>query len=215
MLLALAAATLSQPVHASLVGQSFDFNFMQTGPDKNASDLNRAYNASGAELAAGDGGNIDGIGALLNGSSIDILSDSIEFSLRGGGAPHSTGFESTGFSTDARFRISGFGASLNSLFEIAPGDVFALEFDNLIGVALGTQLVLNNDDAVAGNNYIDLFVGSLGIGTPLDIGSVTLKVDRAMQPPSAIPLPAALPLMLTALGLLGLLSRRRRASLPR
>jgi len=80
LLLAAACAVFAAPTQASLVGETFDFSFIETG-FATVSDLDRAYMDPGAELAAGDEGNLDDEGILLAGTNIDIFADSIVFSL--------------------------------------------------------------------------------------------------------------------------------------
>lgn len=130
------------------------------------------------------------------------MEDSIVFTLRGGVPAHSTGFQTTGAPADAKYGISIFD-TLDNLFDLGVGDSFEVVLDNVTGVNLGTQLVLTD-------SFIDLFIGTLGIGAALDIGTITLQVDRAVLNP--VPIPAALPLMLSALGLIGFITRRQRTA---
>jgi hypothetical protein len=203
LLLSVACAVFSVPGHASFVGESVIFSYMDSGNNvSNASTPVNLTAMSDPELFAGDGSAIDAAFFLISPTSIDILEDSIVFTLRGGGPGHSAGFQTTGAPADAKYRISIFDTLVN-LFDLAAGDTFAVALDNVVDVNLGTELMLTD-------SFIDLFIGSLGIGDVLDIGTITLQVDRAVLNP--VPIPAALPLMLSALGLIGFMARRRRAA---
>ena len=202
-LLSVTCAVFSAPGQASFVGESVVFSYVDSGNNVvNSSTPVNLTSMSDPELFAGDGSAIDLAFFLLAPTSIDILEESIAFTLRGGGPGHSSGFQMTGAPADAKYRIAIFD-TLANLFDLAAGDTFTVALDNVVGVNLGAQLVLTD-------SFIDLFIGTLGIGDALDIGTITLSVDRAVLNP--VPIPATLPLMLSALGLIGFMARRRRAA---
>ena len=66
--------------------------------------------------------------------------------------------------------------------------------------------VLTVDD-LAGNYYI--LVKGIHSGASSYNGNISLTAAEIINPPSEVPLPAALPLMAVGLGLFGLMSRRR------
>ena len=82
---------------------------------------------------------------------------------------------------------------------VALGDVIS-PFPNL-------SLAFLTSDDLAGNYYI-LVKGS-HLGASSYNGNISLTADDVINPPSEVPLPAALPLMAAGLGIFGLMSRRR------
>ena len=203
LLLTMALALFSVAAKASLVGTTVDFTFKETGfPDSLESNV--TVTDPGIELD-GSGSN-QLVDDFIMGSS-----ESIVFTIEGIDPVAGTPFNLPGFGGDARYEISGFDDTLLNLFEINPGDSFQIATSNvwadvaMTPLTLGTELVVDT-----GLNVITLFMASLHIGEIADgpdLGTITLSVDRA--PPAVIPIPAALPLMLSALAAIGFLARRR------
>lgn len=191
----LACLLVTAPANASFIGQTLDFEFTESGY------LPETKNGvvvvdPGFELAFGDLSDIaDNI--MFDGEFIDVGIDTITFSIRGDGPDYGVaGYQTTGFGADATYTISGFDTDFLSLFEVPALDFIGMEVDNILGVSLGTELIIGAD-------FISLTIGTLGVGEVLgglDVGTITLR---------AVPVPAALPLLLTGLFALGLVSRRR------
>jgi len=142
-------------------------------------------------------------GGILEGTSIEfstIGSNTVTFNLRGDGAAHSeAGYQTTNYGPDAVFVLSGFSKSLLELFEVVDAGLLGVVSENVVGVSLGNELLI--DYAL---NTITLKIGTLGVldGGDTDIGSITFGV---------VPIPAALPLMLSGLVLIGFIARRKKA----
>ena len=172
-------------------GQAMNVTF-QDGVFPDLTDAIVAGNAD-PDIAYLDGTNI-GDGIMLDFEFIDFADTSVTFQLRGDGGVHPTaGYQTTGLPQDSRYVLSLTGAD----FSIGSVSVGALT--DMIGVAVGSEVTFD-----AKNIYFD--ISTLGIKevTPgADIGSVTLNVEF-------VPVPAALPLMLSGLAGLALFVRRRR-----
>jgi hypothetical protein len=144
----------------------------------------------GVELAFGDGTAI-GDGIMLDGEYIDIKAASIVFSIRGDGPAYTgsgcSNCQTTGLGSDAKYTLSDFNWGGSQTI----GNV-TVTLDNIWGVALGSEVFFSPTS-------ISLDIGTLGVG-PLvngpDLGTVTLNV-------SFVPVPAALPLLLSGLFALG------------
>ena len=213
LLLTMAMALFSVAAKASLVGTTVDFTFKETG-FADSLESNVSVVDPGLELDGGGSNQLVDDFIMSSNESIDLGVDTIVFTLEGLDPVSGTSapiLNTTGFTGDARYEISGFDDTLLNLFEIGAGDNFAIVTSNIWGdaaqtpLSLGTELIVDTT-----SNIITLFMASLHIGEIAgapDLGTITLYVDRA--PPSVIPLPAALPLMLSALGLIGFLARRR------
>ena len=137
-----------------------------------------------------DGSNI-GDGIMLDFEFIDFADTSVTFSLRGDGPAHATsGYQTTGL--DGSYTIT----LTNADFSI--GSVSIGLMTDMIGVELGTEVTFNGS-----NIFFDIStLGILEVTPGADIGSITLNVEF-------VPIPAALPLMLSGLAGLALVSRRR------
>lgn len=168
-------------------GEAIDVSF--TGPDGELTDAIVA--GAGQELSYRDGTNI-GNGIMLDFEFIDINDTAVTFNLRGDGPAHTTaGYQTTGLTGSYIISLA---AADFSISNVALGTV-----TDTIGVTLGSSVTFD-----ASSIYFD--ISTLGIReiTPgADIGSVTLNVEF-------VPIPAALPLMLSGLTGLFLLSHRRK-----
>jgi len=146
---------------------------------------------TGPEIAYLDGSDI-GDGIMLDFEFIDIDDTSVTFNLRGDGPAHPTdGYQTTGLAGSYTISLT---AADFSISNVSLGTI-----TDTIGVAVGSEVTFD-----AGNIYFD--ISTLGIReiTPgADLGTVTLNVEF-------VPIPAALPLMLSGLAGLLLLSRRRK-----
>ena len=217
LLLAIAIAALSLPVRASLVGQTVDFTFLETG-FSNVAVSNVAVTDPGVELDGNDTPQnaIRQAEIMSNSESIDLGALSIVFTIESlFEDPVNNSLETTGFEGDARYEISGFDQSLLALFEIGAGDTFAIALDNISGVSLQSDTTAGSGLVVdTSTNVITLFMASIRIGNEIvggpDIGTITLSVNEADI--GVVPLPAALPLMLSALAIIGFVARRRQSA---
>lgn len=190
---------VSAPSYASFLNTNVDFTYSDDVPTTLVKSGVPVVDP-GRELFGTDGSPID-LGVLYDDEYIDIGGSSIVFGLRGGAAAHSNGYETWDVISTGMFRID-FETGTLALFEtLTAADVVLTD---IIGVTLGTQLIAN-----IGLDFLTLKVGTLGINAIADFGTVALNFTA--KPPSAVPIPAALPLMLSGLALIGFLSRRRRA----
>ena len=143
-----------------------------------------------------DGLNI-GNGIMLTGEFIDIDATSVIFNLRGDGSAHSSGYQTTGLDASARYTLTLTAADF-SIGNVSISSISSTgSTPDIIGVAMDSEITFD-----AKNIYFD--IGTLGIldRTNLDLGTLTLNVEF-------VPIPAALPLMLSGLAGLVLVSRRR------
>jgi hypothetical protein len=194
---------LAPASHAAFVftDQNLDVTFSETG----FSDItDNIVAGTGTEISYNDGSNIGGdyglapgpdkVGIMLDHEFIDFGDTTVTFNLRGDGPVHSTGgYQTTGFNADASYILSLIAA------DFSIGNVSIGSMTDMIGVTMGTEITFD-----AKNIYFN--ISTLGIleTTPgLDIGTLTLNVEF-------VPIPAALPLMLSGLAGLFVVSRRRK-----
>jgi hypothetical protein len=156
---------------------------------------------SNPDISYNDGSNIGGEygltpgpdvpGIMLDSEVIDFADTSVTFNLRGDGPAHATsGYQTTGL--DGSYIIT-----LTSA-DFSIGSVSIGSMTDMIGVGLGTEVTFDGK-----NIFFDIStLGILEVTPGADIGSITLNVEF-------VPVPAALPLMLSGLAGLVLASRRR------
>ena len=196
LLLAIAALMLITPSHASFVftGQTLGVTFTEPG----FSDLTDTVIAGpGIELEADvtSSSEIEKF-AMIDFESIDIEETSILFTLRGDGDDFgmvgSTLYQHTGTGSGASYIIDLVGAPF-IIDSVAVGDVSNV-----------TNLLPTDVSLINGEIHFD--ISNLAIGTidnGADLGTIRLDVGL-------VPVPAALPLMLTGLVCLFAISRRRK-----
>ena len=191
--------------HASFVGELVDIRLHDPVEPFDVTNLDVLVDASdGIVLERGDGSPIDAALGILQGTSIEFSTSgqsTLTFNLRGDGPSHPGDpddpgaiYQMTGYSSEAYFELSGFSKSLLELFDVADSSLVGISRENAIGGAVLIDFALNT---------ITLNLGTLGIldQGASDIGSITVGV---------VPIPASLPLMLSALAFLGFLSRRKK-----
>lgn len=192
---------ISSVAQASLIltGQSFDISY--SGTDVPVGTDSIIAGTNNPDIAYLDGTNIGGsiteIGLMLPGEFIDFSDTSVTFNLRGdyGDAFNFGGnnYQITGLTGSYVISLTSPGVSISSL---SIGSI-----TDMIGVDLVTQVTFD-----AKNIYFDIStLGILQKESGIDIGSITLDVGLL-----AVPVPAALPLMLSGLAGLAMFSRRRK-----
>lgn len=183
-------------------GQNLDVSFEDFDFSETTTDSIVAGNTE-PDIAYNDGTNIGGrynqppdpdiFGVMLDFESIDFAETSVTFTLRGDGPVHpgNPAYQTTGL--NGRYIIS----LIPSDFSIAGVTLEPLD-SSVIGVALGSEVTFD-----AEHIYFD--ISTLGIleTTGPDLGTITMNVEL-------VPIPAALPLMLSGLAGLVLISRRRK-----
>lgn len=152
------------------------------------------------ELAFGDGSNIDNDFIFYDNEWIDIDNDFIELQLEGLSPHPNPLYNTTGWSTGAKYVFSGLGDNVVGI---------SVELTDVIGVSVGSEAVLDSP------TQITLFVDTLGIlerANAPDIGRVKINLEfQGTGPgPDVIPEPATLALL--GLGIAALAARRRRRS---
>ena len=198
-ILGLGFTLFALPAHATFIGTDVTFSLIEPS----YSDLVQTVEASDAlEVSGGDGSAIGNImmsgGTTAPSEYIDIGSDYIEFQIFGGAEPFTNGFGLTGFGSGTKYQLD-FTARVLALFETPTATDLSLA--DITGVTFDTELML------AGNSLM-LFVDTLGVDLTDNFG--TLRLDFQLKDISAIPVPAALPLMLSGLAMIGFLARRRK-----
>jgi len=174
-----------QASQATLLGQEIKITF-----DEDAFTLIDTVTVTeNKEILSFDGSNI-GDDILLDFESIDIGSESIVLELQGGGGNHSIdGYSILGFDTNTFYLFEG----LN--WGGIPGKITGVTIDlvDIIGVDENTDPIVEFT-----NESVKLFIGTLGIKETagVDVGTITLDLTVEHSP---VPLPASLPLFLSAL----------------
>jgi len=207
-LLAVLALTLTMAVPASAApfffGEDLDFAFIDAGvgglnpPLGTFTDLNVSVLAGDEEIEESDAvGNIQGV--MLQGEFIDVLDQSITFSIFGGGNVVSPGYRDPGLNNLARYELT-------DIFD--PGDNLAIT-----NVTLGATTNVLAPTVVFNftANTITLSLVGLGIlETIPNLGQLTLNVEISPLAPPPIPEPGTLALL--GSGIAGAWIRRRRSS---
>jgi len=171
---------------ATLLGQDITITFSEVGFEDLVDTVTVTENK---EILPFDGSNI-GDDILLDFESIDIGSESIVLELQGGGGNHSIdGYSILGFDTNTFYLFEG----LN--WGGIPGKITGVTIDlvDIIGVDENTDPIVEFT-----NESVKLFIGTLGIKETagVDVGTITLDLTVEHSP---VPLPASLPLFLSAL----------------
>ena len=172
-----------------------DFDFLDTTTDSIVAgnvDPDISYN-DGTNIGGryGQAPDPDIFGIMLDFESIDFTDTTVTFTLRGDGPAHGTsGYQTTGI--NGRYIISLTAA------DFSIGGITLDPLVDMIGVSVGSGVTFD-----AKNIYFDIStLGILEVTGP-DVGSITMNVEF-------VPVPAALPLMLSGLAGLILVSRRRK-----
>lgn len=167
-------------------GQNIDVTYSET----DFADLTDSIVAgSGPEIAFNDGSAI-GNGIMLDFEFIDFSDNAVTFKLRGDGAFYTPGYQTTGLG--GAYTLSLTGADIS--FDTVSID----SMTNMIDVDMGTDITFD-----AKNIYFDISTFGILETSGADFGTLTLDVQF-------VPVPAALPLMLSGLAGLALFSRRRK-----
>ena len=146
------------------------------------------------DIAYQDGSNI-GNGLMIDFESITFNDDSIVFELRGDGPEHSnSAFQKTGLLGSYHISLASPGIVFDSISVGTTANIIGLCLDS--GITFDTNTI-----------YFDLSAFGVLDESDADIGSVTINASFA-----AVPVPAALPLMLSGLAGLLLVSRRRKSA---
>jgi hypothetical protein len=201
--------TLALPTQASFIGTNVTFSLIQPPSSVPADPLDpppllqdTVIVYTGLEVSAGDGSNIGDF--MLSGPTlseyIDVGADYVEFQLFGAEENTSGGFSLTGFGTGAKYQLD-FAAGVLALFETPTAVDMTLTGIN--NVTFGTELMLVGDSLM-------LALDTLGVQTSND-GFGTVRLDFQLKDISGVPVPAALPLMLSGLAMMGFLARRRKS----
>lgn len=190
LLIGLYLLLLASVSHAALVftGGMIDVSYL--GSDFTVGTDSFIAGNTSPDIAYQDESNI-GDGIMIDFESITFNDSSIVFQLRGDGPAHpSTGFQKTGLLGSYTISLASPGIGFESVFVDTSANITGLDLNS--GITFDTR-----------NIYFDL--SSFGIldQSNADIGTVTLNVGF-------VPVPAALPLMLSGLAGLLLLNRRRR-----
>lgn len=178
---------LTSTTQASYVFTGGMIDVSYSGPDFSVGVDSIIAGSKSPDIAYQDGSNI-GDGIMIDFESIEFFDTAIIFTLRGDGPEHSTGYQKTGLL--GSYVISLVNANL------WVDDLTVTTSNNVTGVALGSEITFD-----AQNIYFDLSTFGVLDQTNEDLATISLDV-------SFIPLPAALPLMLS--GLVGLLLFARR-----
>lgn len=183
---------------ASLDGQTLGISYIGTdyGPLSDAVTV-----GTGHEISYGDGSDIGGL-LMLDEEYIEISSDDfstlIEFNLRGDGPAHPIpGYQSTGLNGSYVVNL-GAGYVFDSLLSIGSSiiDINGMNIDdvNMPGISISF-----------GNLYFDVSeIGILDNVLGPDVGKI--QIHATIQ---EVPVPAALPLLLSGLGVLAFWSRKK------
>ena len=179
--------TSSSSAALIFTGQNIDVTYSAAGD----SDITDSIVAgAGSDIAYLDGSNIGGI--MLDFEFIDFVDNAVTFQLRGDGAAHSTGYYTTGLTGSYIISLM----DINTTFDSVSINIL----DRIIGVSIGSEITFD-----AHNIYFDVStLGILEVTPGADLGLITLDVGFAL-----VPLPAALPLMLSGIAGLALFSRRK------
>jgi len=170
-------------------GQNIDITYSNTG-DPDITDSIVA--GAGNDIAYLDGSNI-GNNIMLDFEFIDFVDNAVTFQLRGDGPAHATsGYQTTGLSGSYIITLTDIDSSFKT--------VSIATLDSVIGVSIGSEITFDSK-----NIYFDIStLGILELPTGgADLGLVTLNVGF-------VPVPPALPLMLSGLAGLVLFSRRNK-----
>ena len=189
LLIGLYLLFLASASHAALVftGSMIDLSYQ--GSDFTVGTDSFIAGDTSPDIAYQDGSNI-GDGIMIDFESITFNDSSVVFQIRGDGPEHSAGYQTTGLLGSYIISLASPGIGFES--------VLVGTSTNMIGLDLNSGITFDTK-----NIYFDL--SSFGIAdlSSADIGTVTLNVGL-------VPVPAALPLMLSGLAALLLFNRRRR-----
>jgi len=174
-------------------GQNIDVTYSEFG----FADVTDSIVAgAGSDIAYNDGSNIGGnggiSGVMIDFELIDFTDNAVTFQIRGDGPAHSNGaYQTTGLGGSYILSLTDMGIFYDTV------SIGAMS-TNLIGVAMGSEITFD-----AKNIMFD--ISTLGIldASSADIATLTLNVEF-------VPIPAALPLMLSGLAGLALFSHRRK-----
>jgi len=170
-------------------GQNIDVTYSEIGFTDLTDSIVAGSNDPDRDIFYLDGSNI-GNGIMLDFEYIDFTDNTVTFQLRGDGSSYSPGYQTTGLGGSYILSLADAGISFDT--------VSIDSAINMIDVTMGADITFD-----ARNIYFD--ISTFGIlETPgADFGTLTLGVQF-------VPIPAALPLMLSGLAGLALVSRRRK-----
>jgi len=178
--------------HAALVftGQDIDVSY---SPAIGADITDSIIAGSGFDIAYNDGSTI-GNSLMLDFEFIDFVDNAVTFQLRGDGLDYAgdASYNTTGLNGSYVLSLAGSGIFFDS---VSIGSM-----SNITGVTMDSEITFD-----ATNIFFDVStLGILEVTPGADLGTITLDVQF-------VPIPAALPLMLSGLTGLLLFSRRRKS----
>jgi len=177
---------------AALVFTGHNIDVTYSDPDPLNPDITDSIVAgAGSDIAYNDGSAI-GDNIMIDFEFIDFTDNAVTFQIRGDGPAHANGaYQTTGLNGSYILSLTDMGIFYDT---VSIGSMST----NLLGVAMGSEITFD-----AKNIMFD--ISTLGIldASMADIATLTLNVEF-------VPIPAALPLMLSGLAGLALFSHRRK-----
>lgn len=182
---------LSATSQAALIftGQNIDVGY--NGDDVSVATTSIiANNDAEPEIFYGDGSSI-GNGLMLDSEYINFTDNTVIFQLRGDGDTLTTGIQTTGLDGSYILTLTDPGIWISS--------VSIESMENILGLSMGTDITFD-----ASSIFFDVSAFGIFETSGPDLGVLTLNVQF-------VPLPAALPLMLSGLAGLLLFNRRKKS----